>query len=97
MVRLEDWILIVVADTIDAPAEEQCRLLLGRAFGHPRFAEGESVRTSPISGASFFSEEEGCHVVATVSRQYALGRPCKAYLASLAERGITYNPAQPIR
>ncbi|GEM_PF-1138927 len=97
MVRLEDWILIVVADSIDAPPEEEVRLLFGSAYGHPNFPDGESVRTSPIAGPSFFSEKDDCHVVATASRQYALGQPCKAHLANLAEHGITYDPAQPIR
>ena len=97
MVRLEDWIVIAVAGTIDATPEKEVRILFGSAYGHPRFPDGESVRTTPIAGPSFFSDEEGCHVVATASRQYALGQPCKVHLANLAEHGITYDPAQPIR
>jgi hypothetical protein len=95
MVRIEQWAVIFVSGDEYTPPELRERALLGAVYGHPRFDEGEAVTTSSLIGGSVHGEHG--HVVDTETRQYLLGEPSKAYLAWIEEKGIAFDPMQPVR
>lgn len=70
-VRIEDWSIIQSGDGYTAP-ELRASLLVGKVFGHPDFAPGEKITSSPI-------KEFRGGIVHTMNRKYVLGRCSPSY------------------
>ncbi len=67
--RIENWAVVTTSDPHTAPC------LKGEVFGHPRFDDGYSVRTSSIMGKTETGE-----VVTYSGSHYILGRIDALYL-----------------
>ena len=72
MKTLQDWAIVSNATPYTAP-ECITQSLHGRVYGHAKFADGETVRTSYIVG------KRGHLVVTKSGSLYKLGRVSKKY------------------
>ena len=89
--RLDNWHCDVYpADGFTAP-EMQDRVLIGRVTGHPRYRDGETIRTGALVGA------KGRMATTASGTVYELGEVDSRYLAWLQENGISFDPENPIR
>lgn len=72
-ILLSPWAVVTPADPYLAP---ECRvpLLSGDAFGHPRFADGHNVTTSPPIG-----KDSHGNIHTKSGSVYQLGDPATAY------------------
>ena len=90
-IRIEGWALVYDHDDGYTPPECVRRCLKGEVYGHPRKADGETVRTSPIASV------DGLHVLTSSGSLYLLGEPRPDYLDYLLGQGIPFDPADPIK
>jgi hypothetical protein len=73
-VNIEDWILVEDnSDPYKAP-EQRGRQLMGRVYGHPKFEDGELVRTGELHTFDLTTRS-----ASTKSNQYYLGAPKSEY------------------
>lgn len=91
MPRLENWSVFV--DNADGykPPELLKRYLNGTVFDHPFHSDGKSIDTSSIQVA------EGKVVVTRSGTRYELGSPSPDYLRWLQEKGLSFDPENPIK
>ena len=87
--RLENW-SVVVDDPFRAP-ETGGQCLAGNTYGDPRRADGTHVVTSPVVSVN------GALVTTRSGSVYRLGEASAEYVAWLAEYGIPFDPANPVR
>lgn len=95
MVRLEEWSVVYPAGSLYQPNEILTVSLRGRAYGHPRFEDGDVIETSTVTGSSVPTPDG--HVVPTRSRQYLLGAPSQDWLEWMVRHGIPFDPEQPVK
>ena len=89
--RLSDWWLDrMPGDGFQAP--ETCApVLIGLAYGHPRFADGSRVRTGEIQAI------DGKMVTTGAERDvWELSDINPDYLRWLTEKGFTFDPEHPV-
>ncbi len=86
-VRLECW--CVRADPYRAP-ELGGAWLRGRVYGHPKFTDGDRIDTGSLVSA------EG-RTVRTAKTVYQLGEPDPEWLTWMAEKGIAFDPENPVK
>jgi hypothetical protein len=81
-VRIENW-----AVQFDLPVDQHLlpeylpRHLVGNAYGHPSFKEGEMIETGTLISSS---DRE----VSTQNTTYVLGAPASYYIEYLAQNGL---------
>lgn len=88
--RLEDWAVVEEPCNPCTPPELRPKALVGRAFGHPNFEDGEMVHTTMIVEHDYANRR-----VTTKSRTYELGRIEQAYFDYMKEHNIvpkTFSP-----
>lgn len=73
------------------PPEVAGVILTGTVFGHPRKPDGTNVSTSRIVGI------DGHRIETESGTVYQLGTPLPAYLDYLRNKGIPFDPENPIR
>lgn len=90
-VLLQNWFVRYrhLDDFYRAP-ELNYKVLAGEVYGHPRFPDGKSVKTSSIVAVN------GRRVTTAGGTTYLLGRVQKEYRAWLKKEGIPYNPRRPV-
>lgn len=82
-VNIEDWILVEDnSDPYKAP-ELRARQLIGRVFGHPRFEDGEVVRSGSLETFDITARS-----ASTRSTSYYLGAPKSDYAEKYPEAAI---------
>jgi hypothetical protein len=90
-IKLHNWSVIGSAvDTYKAP-ELQTKKLRGNVFGHPEFADGDSVKTSTIvkvDGRKIHTRSGSC---------YTLGRIDQKYRNWMKQNNIIYDAKNPIK
>lgn len=92
--RLELWSTTVergsVAESYIAP--ECARVIVrGIVTGHPTKADGTLIDTSPVMKAN------GRTITTRSGNEYVLGEPNAAFVSFLKEKGIAFDPENPIR
>ena len=92
MPRLENWSVVSTQtnESYIAP-EHRNRHLVGEVFDHPTFWNGKEIETSSIQLA------EGKVVVTRSGTRYELGSPSPDYLRWLQEKGLSFDPENPIK
>lgn len=86
---LQDWYVRYNED-LYSPPELSTRVLCGKAYGHPKFSDGDGVITSSIIGI------RGRRVQTVGGRTYLLGRIQGEYREWLRESGLRYNARMPV-
>lgn len=89
MVKIEDWALCYEDAPYTAP-ELRYACLTGKVYGHPRFLDGQVVRTGIVVGV------EG-RIVKTRRTEYELGSPSVEYMDWLMNKGLKYDREQPVK
>lgn len=91
---MEDWKVTRehAGETAFYLAPEQMRpVLTGLVYGHPEHADGSRVTTSSIVQA------EGKRVTVRSGQVYELGEISRSYLAWIQEKGLPYDPDNPVK
>ena len=85
-VKIEGWSMSMgLSSPYDAP-ELAALILMGDVVDHPRFEEGEHVRTSSVIGIDLPNK-----IVETKNTIYILGEPDSGFIEWLDERGQTLD------
>lgn len=84
MVRLENWSMIFDQNPYLPPEVVRGRLV-GFAYGHPRFEDGEQIVTSPIVEINVRKGKATTHS----GSEYTLGRPHPEWVEWLKENEFT--------
>ena len=91
MVILKNWYVTGDPDDPYTAPERRSRRLVGQAYGHPNYKDGEPIVTSVIVAA------EG-RKVTTKSREYTLeGPPESGYVEYLKQIGYTLDEENPVK
>ena len=94
--RLEEWSVTKRNPSPWTAPEVGPAYLQGKVYNHPKYDDGEQIVTSRIMASAHYSAMNG-HEVKCGSRTYVLGQVDPKYLAWLAERGIKFDPLQPVK
>jgi len=89
-VILKNWSVRGYNITPYTAPEAQRFCLTGEAYGHPRFAEGEVITTSPIQASIN-------NLVETNNTVYELGEADVSYLLWCEENGIKVDKENPVK
>jgi len=89
-VLLKNWSVRGYNNTPYTAPECQRFCLHGEAYGHPRFADGEAINTSPIRASVK-------NIVETNNTVYELGEADVSYLLWCEESGITIDKKNPVK
>lgn len=90
-IRIEGWAIVYDREDGYTPPELNRRCLKGEVYGHPRKANGETVKTSPIVSV------DGLHVLTNSGSLYLLGAPRAEWIEWMRENNIAFDPADPIK
>lgn len=89
---LKEWAVVLSYKNPFLPPEANPICLAGKVYGHPRFDDGHSVRTSPVIGAN------GREISTESGSVYLLeGSPEQEYLDYLQSIGKEYDADNPIK
>lgn len=77
--RIENWSIIAGDSNPYLAPEMRRRYIFGNVFGHPKFSDGKSIRTSHIIGI------EGQYVLTKSGSRYELGNPHPDYEAKFSD------------
>jgi hypothetical protein len=72
--RLENWAVVPSGNIATYKELKAGNLLVGRVFGHPTFAEGAFIFSSPI-----LSLDTGANIAETRNTAYLLGEASREY------------------
>ena len=90
-VVLQDWFVQYRdPENLYTPPELSSRVLSGKAYGHPKFMDGDGVITSQIIGI------KGRRVQTVGGSTYLLGRIQGEYREWLRAQGMSYHPRMPV-
>lgn len=88
---LSNWYATPAPDNTPYTAPELCRIcLVGRVSGHPGFADGQQIMTSPIETAN------GRTVQTIHGTEYVLEEPMPSYREWLKVNRPNWDPENPI-
>ena len=89
-VTLKNWSVRGYNITPYTAPEAQRFCLHGEAYGHPSFADGEAITTSPIQASIN-------NLVETTNTVYELGEADTSYLLWCEENGIKVDSENPVK
>jgi hypothetical protein len=91
MIILKNWSCVANGVNPYMPPEVIAPCLSGVVFGHPKFSDGEVVRTTRIVKA------DGCTITTASGSIYLLqGEPNSEYLEYLDKNNYSFNRESPI-
>jgi len=89
MVKLEDWSVTAIGGPYTAP-ELWREALYGKVYGHPKFNNGDKVRTSPIK------KVDGRMITTASGTVYKIGKISPIYRKWLRKNRPNWNWRKPI-
>lgn len=90
-VRIEGWATVPSGTAYQAPELAGGVCIGGRCYGHPKFEDGEQIKTSEVVAVN------GRLITVASGKVYRLGRPSGKFLAWLRKEGRVYDRKEPIK